>query len=106
MSKERRDELRQKRELFLSKSEEQRIQEFIEKYKPDTMLMADDWILAHSELTGSCGIGAYKFIRSKGIKRYEKYSTLEFLDIVGEAYASTLIEKVKEHYLKEVPVQP
>ena len=55
----------------------------------------------HRKLTGSCGMGGYRFIRDKRLKRYEKKSTLEFLEAVDGAYGGDIIKKIKKHYTKE-----
>lgn len=86
------------KKIFESKSEAERINDFVSKYAADDLHTTDEWIQAHKELTGSCTVGAYKFIRSKGIKRYEKYTTIDFLNKVDGFYGGGIISKVKKYY--------
>ena len=97
----RREQLAERRQQFESTPEEERIADFINNNPPDKQRTVEEWMEIHRKLTGSCGIGGDRFIRDKGFKRYEKYSTLDFLKEVGSAYSGELIEKLKMHYSKE-----
>lgn len=83
---------------FFMTPEEQRIQNFVTKYKPDDVKTADEWVEIFQELTGACTRGAATFVRVSGKKRYDKFTTLQFLEIVSNVYNAQLIDKVKEHY--------
>lgn len=87
-----------RKKIFNSKTEEQRINEFVEQHPPEQMLTAEEWVEVHQKLTGSCYKGGYYFLRNNGIKLYETYTTLDFLEIVGNAYSSELFDKLKQIY--------
>lgn len=87
-----------KKKIFRKTSVEERINNFINKYSPNELHTADEWIQIHQELTGSCYIGARRFLKNNNIKRFAKYTTLEFLDIVEEAYDSDIIATIKNKY--------
>lgn len=95
---ERAAQLALKRKIFNSKTEEQRIEEFVAQHPPDQLLTAAEWVEVHQNLTGSCFRGGFYFLRNNGIKRYEKYTTLQFIDIVSNAYASELMSKLNQIY--------
>lgn len=95
---ERSAKLKLRRKIFNSKTEEERINEFIFKYKADEKHTADEWVEAHQLLTGSCGRGAWNFLKKMDIRRYDTFTTMEFLDIVDGAYGGDIISKVKRHY--------
>lgn len=98
---ERSAQLALRRKLFQSKTEEQRITDFVKRYPPNEMHTVEEWMEIHQELTGSCCMGGYRFIRSRGLNRYDKYSTLEFLQIVDGAYGGEIIQKIKQHFKEE-----
>ena len=94
----RREELEEKQRIFLSKTEDEHIEEFVQNNPPDKMRSVDDWFEEHQKLTGSCWLGGYKWIKDQGLKRYEMYNTLDFLDYVDGVYGGDIIKKVKVHY--------
>lgn len=95
---ERGAQLALQKKIFASKTEDERIEEFVAQYAIDDVHTVDEWIKTHHQLMGSCGMGAYRFIRDKGIKRYAKLTTKEFLDVVDGAYGGDIVAKIKERY--------
>lgn len=87
-----------KKKKFSETSEEQRIAEFISKYQKNESKTVDEWAVVYQTLTGACDRGVRAFIRSRGLKRYDKYTTFEFLDIVDGAYGGDIVSKVKHAY--------
>lgn len=84
--------------IFASRGVERRIEEFVSKCPPDARYTVDEWLELFQNLTGACAIGGLQFIREKGYKRYEVYSTIDFLNAVGDSYAPELMQKVRDHY--------
>lgn len=95
---ERAAQLMLKRKIFYSKSVDEHILDFVNKFSADEIHTTDEWIKIHHEYMGSCGIGAYQFIKQNNIKRYNKYTTLQFLDIVDGAYGGDIVSKIKQYY--------
>lgn len=99
----RREELEEKKRIFESKSDEQRINEFIENNPPYRIRSVDDWFEEHQKLTGSCWMGGYKWIKAKGFKRCDMYSTIEFLNYVNGAYGGEIISNLLKLYATPSP---
>ena len=97
----RRAELALRRQIFISTSEEERIADFIKNNPPGAERTVEEWMEIHQKLTGSCGIGGYRFIRDRGLKRYERKTTLEFLEAVDGVYGGDVIEKIRKHYKED-----
>lgn len=87
-----------KRKIFNSKTTDQLIQDFVSNFSIDEVHTVEEWIEIHHEYIGSCGRGAYKFIKMSGLKMYEKKTTAEFLEIVKAAYKTELIEQIQQRY--------
>lgn len=91
-------ELNLKRKIFSKKTEEERIQEFVNQHNLNDSHTAEEWIEIHQTLTGSCFRGAYSFLQSQKIPLYQEYTTENFLKMVESAYCPELINKVRQRY--------
>lgn len=87
-----------KRKIFNSKTNDQLVQDFVSNFSIDEVHTVEEWVEIHHEYIGSCGRGAYKFIKMSGLKMYEKKTTAEFLEIVKAAYKTELIEQIQQRY--------
>ena len=76
----------------------QKIDDFVRENPLDQQRHVDEWVEIFHDLTGACAYGSFEFLRDNGIKRYNMYTTAQFLDIVKHAYNSEIIEKIKERY--------
>lgn len=87
-----------RKKIFETTTQEERVENFVNTYTPDELHTADEWIEAHQILTGACYVGSHRFIKKMGIKRYEKFTTLEFLEITKNAYDHDVIKDVLKKY--------
>lgn len=95
---ERSAELYLQMKQFQSKTEEERIQEFVSTYGPNDVHTAEDWVEAFIRLSGACYRGSMHWLRDNNIPRYERHTTLEVLDAIENQYGGDLITKVKRYY--------
>ena len=98
---ERHAEIALRRKIFENTPEDERIRDFVKRYPPDAFCTVEEWTDAFQKLTGACSIGIYRFIRERGYKKTDRYTTLDFLEAVDGVYSGDLITKVKNNYKKE-----
>lgn len=79
---------------------EQRIINFKKKFSSlKRKYKAIDYYNWHYYLTGSCNIGRMSFIKNNNIDLHnDKFTVLEFIDIVKKEYGYNIINIIKEHY--------
>ena len=100
-SSERGARLALKKQIFNAKTDEQKVEDFVNTFSPTEVHSVDEWIEIHHEYIGSCARGAYAFLKTQGYKRYQKGNTLEFLEVVKQHFNTELIEKIQQRY-KEI----
>ena len=97
----RREEIALRRKIFESTPEDERIRDFTTRYPPESSHTVEEWADAFQKLTGACSVGIFRFIRERGYKMTDRYTTTGFLKEVEGVYGGDLITKVKNKYKKE-----
>ena len=77
-----------------SKSVEERIEEFCQKFNSKKMYPAIEFYEWHGILTGSCRMGRDNFCREHGIKMDTKYTIKEFIALTKNAYGGNIIKRI------------
>ena len=95
-AKEAQDALLEK--ILEDKSEEERIEEFINHFPKGKKASGTEYYEWHHILTGSCKFGRDEFVKQNNIDLSAEYTPEEFIKIVKNAYGSEIIASLAKAY--------
>lgn len=83
--------------IFSDLDVDERIAEFIKRFKASTKYSAKDFFDWHGKITGSCELGRESFARNHSIDLdNDVFTVAEFIELTENAYGSEVIKRLKE----------
>lgn len=79
---------------------EVRVEEFLNRFKPETQYPASQLSEGHQMLTGSCAQGRNEFMLARGIKPGDTFTVAEFVEITKSAYGADAIDALSRALLE------
>ena len=80
---------------------DEKIQEFVNKFKDKQEYPAEEFYSWHGILTGSCNGGRKHFVVEKGIDMSKKYTPNYFVNVCKNAYGGDVIQKLGQFYAEK-----
>lgn len=97
--REAEDALREK--IMESMGEDEAIEKFVERFKPNTLYKNREFFEWHHYLTGSCRMGRENFCANHGVDLDGESTPEYFIELTKDAYGGETIRKLEKHYTKQ-----
>ncbi len=81
---------------------EERIEKFLQEFKPNVKYPNKSFLDWHHILTGSCLFGRQQFCKNKGIDLKGEITVSEFIELTQDDYGGEIIKELKERYKETV----
>lgn len=82
-------------------SEDEAIEKFLERFKPNTLYKNREFFEWHHYLTGSCRMGRENFCANHGVDMDGESTPEYFIELTKDAYGGKTIRKLEKYYPKK-----
>ena len=87
--------------IMESMGEDEAIEKFVERFKPNTLYKNREYFEWHHHLTGSCRMGRENFCANHGVDMEGESTPEYFIELTKDAYGGKTIRKLEIHYQKQ-----
>ena len=81
--------------------EDEAIEKFVERFKPNILYQNREFFEWHHYLTGSCRMGRENFCSNHGVDMDGESTPEYFIELTKNAYGGETIRKLEKHYTKQ-----